>query len=164
MPGRPGLFFHSGDKTKPEELEQKRRTDRPERNRSFIRVDSDQWLYVGQYDVSFIAPLSKDDWKELSIKVQKTWIKGVLGKNWGRNQRVRILLRNRPGKNRRYTQADYHRLLEDKHRNFKDEVTADQVMDAFDRGEEMRDSSAQAFTCSASLTMSLLRSLFSSTP
>ncbi|KAF9255079.1 hypothetical protein L218DRAFT_1037564 [Marasmius fiardii PR-910] len=136
LPGRPGFFFGNGDADEIEKLEKKKKkTGTPQRNRVFTRVEPGHWLYVGQYDVSFTAALSKEEWKELDPRVHRTWAKGVCEKDWGKDQRARIILRNRPGKNRKFTLEETDQLW-NSGRNFKGEVIPVQVIDSFDRGEK----------------------------
>ncbi|KAG7092153.1 hypothetical protein E1B28_008522 [Marasmius oreades] len=134
-PGRPGLFFGSGDKCEIEKLEVKKKNGPPRRDRVIAWLKPNQWLYVGQYDVSFTSFLSKEEWLQLTPKVHKTWAKGVCEKEWGKGHRARIFLRNRPGANRQFTEAEFRQLSEGES-NLKGRITEEQVIESFNRGEE----------------------------
>ncbi|KAK1232782.1 hypothetical protein PQX77_004062 [Marasmius sp. AFHP31] len=102
--------------------------------RVFAGLAEGKWIYVGSYEISYGKTLSAQDWLNLPVVVRKEWIKGITGKNKRRrHQRVRIYLRNRPGFDRQFNAGEYLKVMnsgEDR------AVTAEQVADAFARGEE----------------------------
>ncbi|KAF9258937.1 hypothetical protein L218DRAFT_706833 [Marasmius fiardii PR-910] len=108
IPGQPGLYFgsrHLNDDLTPNMTWDKGVC------RVFAGLDSAKWLYVGHYAVEYAAILTPDEWRGLAAEVKKTWVSGVLKKNWGRDKRIRISLRNRPGANSQITLAEYLPLL-----------------------------------------------------
>ena len=54
LPGSPGLFFTTGDSDNPGEW--------PTVQRVISRIKSGEWLYVGQYKLAPVAPLTKEEW------------------------------------------------------------------------------------------------------
>ncbi|KAG7093743.1 hypothetical protein E1B28_007394 [Marasmius oreades] len=133
LPGQPGLYF--GSRNLNDDLTPNVVWDQGV-CRVFAGISSGNWLYVGHYEVEYAARLTSDEWQNLAGEVKKTWIVGVMNKNWGRDKRIRIFLRNRPGANRQFTLNEYLALLGDTHNKYLDSVSEAQVIEAFERGEE----------------------------
>ncbi|KAJ8094597.1 hypothetical protein PM082_010603 [Marasmius tenuissimus] len=133
-PGQPGLFFTerllNADLTPNYQW-----TYSQGSCRVFVRIDGSRWLYLGHYDMEYSSTLTIDEWRKLSNKAKETWIKAISSKRWGREPRIRIQLRNRPGANRQFSPAEYSAKLNNTKNKYLG-VTAAQVADAFDRGEE----------------------------
>ncbi|KAF9255096.1 hypothetical protein L218DRAFT_377287 [Marasmius fiardii PR-910] len=102
--------------------------------RVFSLLEPKKWLYVGHYEFEYGKTLTPDEWKNLPYEVRKDWIKQICGKNgrW-RDKRIRIFLRNRPGKNRQFGAIEYLGLMASKEDR---KATPEQVNEAFLRGEE----------------------------
>ncbi|KAJ8094595.1 hypothetical protein PM082_010601 [Marasmius tenuissimus] len=134
IPGRGGLFFRSrrlNDDLSPDHQWGGGRC------RVIVRITSGRWLYLGHYEMEFSSTLTIDEWRGLPEKAKKTWVQGMLSKDWGRNHRIRIQLRNRPtNTNREVNLAEYTIKLNDTNNKYLGVVTAEQVADALDRGEE----------------------------
>ncbi|KAL0566579.1 hypothetical protein V5O48_015433 [Marasmius crinis-equi] len=111
-------------------------------DRAFVRLATNEWLYLGQYKTSFKGALSKEEWDfELTERVKSTWVDGAMSQRWGLQNRARVFLRNRPGSDRKFTRAEYDELLdklEDKsEKALGHNVTKAQMRECFDRGEEV---------------------------
>ncbi|KAK1231037.1 hypothetical protein PQX77_005844 [Marasmius sp. AFHP31] len=108
------------------------------RCRVIARITTGRWLYLGHYEMELSSTLTVDEWQGLPEKAKKTWVQGMLSKDWGRNHRIRIQLRNRSNNtNREVNLAEYTTKLNDKSNKYLGAVTTDQVADALDRGEEV---------------------------
>ncbi|TFY76834.1 hypothetical protein EWM64_g7178 [Hericium alpestre] len=124
-PGQPGLWFNA----QPFEGQWGGEW------RVFVRLRSAQWLYVGQYRLSTVAPLSKEEWLMQSNQVQKTWAREVLKQGWGRAVRYRVIFRRDHGREptddeendaygRNYRQHPYQNL------------TPNEIINAYNSGKE----------------------------
>ncbi|KAL0069001.1 hypothetical protein AAF712_003994 [Marasmius tenuissimus] len=133
IPGKPGLAFScaSSETIDIDFLKQQP----PYRQRVIACLSPNKWLYVGQYESSFIFCLPKEEWLGLPSQVKKSWAKGICEKDWGRELRIKVLLVNRPGSGRVFSQAQFEQLSASRNRSFKGEITEQQVIESFDRGE-----------------------------
>ncbi|KAK1232781.1 hypothetical protein PQX77_004061 [Marasmius sp. AFHP31] len=133
IPGKPGLAFDC-ESSELIDIDSLQRQP-PERLRVIVCLSSKNWLYVGQYDRSFIFCLSKEEWLGLPLQVKRSWAGGICKMDWGRILRIKVFLRNRPAPGRMFTQAQFEQLQADGTRSFECEITEQQVIDSFDRGE-----------------------------
>ncbi|KAJ7618446.1 hypothetical protein FB45DRAFT_1096796 [Roridomyces roridus] len=96
------------------------------------RLDTNHWLYQGQYVEIDSPALSVQEWKQQSPKVKKTWIEGILDMQWGQSLRVDVGLRKRLG--RQPTKAERKNALRNPAK-YESKVTVDDISRALNRGE-----------------------------
>ncbi|KAK1231038.1 hypothetical protein PQX77_005845 [Marasmius sp. AFHP31] len=133
IPGKPGLYF--SDQVFNRDLTPDYQW--PEASCRMIgRISSGHWLYMGHYMMEFSSKLTVEEWRGLPEKARKTWIEGYCTRDWGREPRIRIQLRIRPGVDRQFTLAEYTSKLDNTRNTYLKAVTEAQVADALDRGEE----------------------------
>ncbi|TFY62525.1 hypothetical protein EVG20_g6671 [Dentipellis fragilis] len=114
-PGFPGLWFDSAPSN--------REDDRPAR--TFVRLRSSKWLYVGQYIFRNSPPLSQEEWLLQSTQVQNTWARQILRQGWGWKVRARITYR----------------------RDHMREPTQQELRDAMEAEQAFKDITARGHTC-----------------
>ncbi|RDX48540.1 hypothetical protein OH76DRAFT_1352307, partial [Lentinus brumalis] len=123
-PGFSGLFF----------------TGRPPNDdmedilRTFVRVRSGRWVYMGQYKFRRGKSLTAESWKQQSAVVRRTWAKGYIQMSGG-GLCVRVWLRKQRGSDCKITEEDYE-AAEPKMKEIQASITEEDINGAFDRGEE----------------------------
>ncbi|KAF8553940.1 hypothetical protein OG21DRAFT_1164436 [Imleria badia] len=120
-PGAPGLFFDPGVDWEAHE--------RPGIWRVLVRLKSNYWLYVGQYQCTPALSLSIEEWKSQAPKVKQTWSNKASTRGWAREVRARIVLRKRLGRN-----PTAKELQDAMNSNEKFHATPEELHRAFDEG------------------------------
>ncbi|TFK60017.1 hypothetical protein BDN72DRAFT_553865 [Pluteus cervinus] len=64
----------------------------------FTRLASDEWGYMGLYELKLSQPLRKEEWLVQSEKVRHGWAKRILDNSWGISCRARIACRKAFGR------------------------------------------------------------------
>ncbi|KAF8135036.1 hypothetical protein EV363DRAFT_1396498 [Boletus edulis] len=120
-PGAPGLFFTSSVNPNAREW--------PTIERVLVRLKTNRWFYVGQYQCTPAPSLTPEEWTSQSPKMKKTWMTKVSTKGWGTDIRAKIVLQKRLGRD------PTAKELEDAcDSNEKFHATPDEVHRAFDQG------------------------------
>ncbi|RDX48548.1 hypothetical protein OH76DRAFT_1307337, partial [Lentinus brumalis] len=65
--------------------------------RTFVKLASSQWVYMGQYRLVPGKSLTTTAWMEQKPEVRKTWATGMLNKQWGSNVLLRVWFRKTKG-------------------------------------------------------------------
>ncbi|TBU48768.1 hypothetical protein BD309DRAFT_997395 [Dichomitus squalens] len=123
-PGHSGLFFTSYGAP-----------SWPGIQRTFVRVVSGRWVYMGQYTMEPGVSLSAEAWKQQKTSVRKTWVKSILSKRWGEDNCIAIWIRKRRGSDCTITAEDKEEarpML----KHIRANLTEEDISGAFDRGEE----------------------------
>ncbi|KAN0092780.1 hypothetical protein V8E55_003564 [Tylopilus felleus] len=120
-PGAPGLFFTSSVNPTAHEW--------PKIERVLVRLKSNCWLYVGQYQCTPAPSLTTDEWKSQAPKVKQTWTTKVSTQGWGTDIRAEIVLRKRLGRDP--TVKEFEDALSS-HEKFH--ATPEEILHAFDEG------------------------------
>ncbi|KAG5639141.1 hypothetical protein H0H81_006400 [Sphagnurus paluster] len=123
MPGAPGLFFAAIGRPA---------DDWPQINRVITRISSGIWQYQGQYKMTPVESLTKEEWAAQKYKVRLTWANEINEKGWGKVTRARIHLRKTLG--RQFTREEFEEAMNSD--NEYKEITPDEIGQAFIRGEE----------------------------
>ncbi|RPD55120.1 hypothetical protein L227DRAFT_579938 [Lentinus tigrinus ALCF2SS1-6] len=103
--------------------------------RTFVKLASSRWVYMGQYQFAPGKSLTTTAWMEQRPEVRKTWATGLLNKQWGRNVLLRVWFRKIRGADYEPTKED----MADATVNIKDirkAMTEQEIIDAYTRGEE----------------------------
>ncbi|KAF8553944.1 hypothetical protein OG21DRAFT_1164532 [Imleria badia] len=90
-PGAPGLWFSPGVNWEARE--------RPGIWRVLVRLKSNCWLYVGQYQCTPALSLTIEEWKSQAPRVKQTWSNKVSTHEWAREMQTKIVLHKRLGRN-----------------------------------------------------------------
>ncbi|RDX48546.1 hypothetical protein OH76DRAFT_1440196 [Lentinus brumalis] len=124
-PGVSGLFFegtrHAFD-------------DMKDVLRTFVRVRSGKWVYMGQYMFRPGKSLTAESWKQQSEVVRRTWAQGYIRYS-GTAVCVRVWLRKQRGSDYKVTEEDYE-AAEPNMKEIQASITEEDINGAFDRGEE----------------------------
>ncbi|KZT10770.1 uncharacterized protein LAESUDRAFT_755443 [Laetiporus sulphureus 93-53] len=120
-PGEPGLLCRAT--TEKEWL--------PGDVKVIIGLGDAKYLYVGEYVLSPAAPLSKQEFRDMPIRMKWLWAEYVFT---SKNVRVRVILR-RQNDHREPPPAEVERAVKDKENDYTD-VTHDEIIQAFERGDE----------------------------
>jgi hypothetical protein len=150
IPGAPGLFFECEEYTKERGIQ-----------RVFTRLAVNEWQQEGFYELVPCLSLTKDEWRaqkpsvschHLSyqihvcltclLKVRNTWHKNIYEQGYGRNVRARITLRGQLGREPKVMEVE--EAIKDKGNKFKT-INIDDVVRAYDRGDEVREHSSYSF-------------------
>ncbi|KAI0655307.1 hypothetical protein C8Q70DRAFT_437956 [Cubamyces menziesii] len=126
VPGHGGLFFTTAEE---DDTWAREADGRPTVYTVFARLRSNEWLYLGQYELHSAPNLSAQQWCALSPYVRACWTKNICKKNWGARVRARIHLRTTLGHEPSRDEVDSARG------NFA-HVTPEQINSAFVAGEE----------------------------
>ncbi|KAH9887673.1 hypothetical protein C8Q73DRAFT_656613 [Cubamyces lactineus] len=126
VPGHGGLFFEAG---LTEESWMRDEGGRLLVYTVFARLRSNEWLYLGQYELHAAPSLSAQQWCALSPYVRACWTKNICKKKWGTRVRARIHLRTTLGR-------EPSREEVDSAQGSYAHVTPEQINDAFVAGDE----------------------------
>ncbi|KAI0688367.1 hypothetical protein C8T65DRAFT_589581 [Cerioporus squamosus] len=127
-PGVSGLFFEGARHAE---------DDMTDVLRTFVRVRSGKWVYMGQYRFRPGKSLTAESWKQQSEVVRHTWAQGYIRYSGpGSSLCIRVWLRKQRGSDYKITQEDYE-AAEPKMKEIKASITEDDINGAFDRGEEV---------------------------
>ncbi|KAJ7576668.1 hypothetical protein C8J56DRAFT_799953, partial [Mycena floridula] len=87
VPGAPGLLFGVGQAY--------------QRDFGYKRVvtglETNNWAYMGQYELKAAKSLTKEEWNRQTPKVKNTWVSNLIGKKWGVGVRAHVVLRKKLG-------------------------------------------------------------------
>ncbi|KZT10769.1 uncharacterized protein LAESUDRAFT_721145 [Laetiporus sulphureus 93-53] len=123
-PGEPGLLCRATA-----EVEWQRGD-----NKVIVGLSGAQYLYVGEYALFPAAPLSKEEFQDMPIRMKRLWAGYISTRDKDKNVRVRIILR-RQNNHHEPTPAEVKRAVKDKENHYTD-VTHDEIIQAFERGDE----------------------------
>ncbi|KAL6304143.1 hypothetical protein BKA93DRAFT_311282 [Sparassis latifolia] len=126
-PGYPGLFFQMTPAVEP--WSQKRSHTQV----LFVRLRTNEWLYVGLYQQIAVASLTPEEWHSQDASVRKNWSKEIAVKKWAKPVRVSIHLKRRLG--RAAVEEEIDARVNDGSKY--DDVTEEDVLDAYDKGDEI---------------------------
>ncbi|KIY65788.1 hypothetical protein CYLTODRAFT_378887 [Cylindrobasidium torrendii FP15055 ss-10] len=118
LPGAPGLFF--GGCTSGEKFT------------TMVRLNSGNWMYVGEYEMQPSAHLTLDEWRAQEHAVKISWCKGVLKYGWGWKTRAAIVLKKELGREATRAELDAAGRAG---RSFDGEVTVEEVKYRYDQGD-----------------------------
>ncbi|TFK78323.1 hypothetical protein K466DRAFT_657153 [Polyporus arcularius HHB13444] len=124
-PGVSGLFFE-GTRHAVDDMKDVLRT--------FVRVRSGKWVYMGQYMFRPGKSLTAESWKQQSEVVRRTWAQGYIRYS-GTAVCVRVWLRKQRGSDYKVTDEDYE-AAEPNMKEIQASITEEDINGAFDRGEE----------------------------
>lgn len=94
------------------------------------------WTYVGEYEPFESQSLSKDEWNEQTNRVKTTWANMILKKDWGSSVRLRVYTRKKHNLRLCDPSEEQLKKVEDTG-EYKGQVTASEIQEAFDCGEEV---------------------------
>ncbi|TFY68478.1 hypothetical protein EVG20_g3536 [Dentipellis fragilis] len=81
----------------------------PPLSRVFVKKEVGQWVYMGQYKVEEMQPLSAEEWLLQSDIVRNTWVREIFKSKWGRQIRATIIFRQK--KKRDLTKEELAKML-----------------------------------------------------
>ncbi|KAI1792605.1 hypothetical protein LXA43DRAFT_1131719 [Ganoderma leucocontextum] len=125
-PGHSGLFFssHRAEEEWCQDI-----------HRTFVRVASGKWVYMGQYKMEVGVSLTAESWKQQKQTVRQAWAEGILHAGWGWRNCVRIWLRKQRGADCKITKKDM-KEGEEAIKHIWTNLTEEDIIAAYDRGEE----------------------------
>jgi len=130
-PGHPGLFYE----TQPASgLWRNRGGGGPATQIVFVRIQSNQWLYLGEYELTAAPSLTMERWLAQDNVVRRKWSEEIQTKGWGRTVRARVHLRILNG-GQEPTKEEFAAALESSDA-FK-HITSVQIMSDYDNGNEV---------------------------
>ncbi|KAJ3872399.1 hypothetical protein F5051DRAFT_339415, partial [Lentinula edodes] len=122
-PGEPGIWYDSSPMKYTEDFDIVRH--------GFARMNSDKWLYLGDYKQCATEALTQREWLLQSDKFHRIWTSLVQKKPWARHARAGIHLRKKWSREPTMEEIADAAMTED----FKN-VTIEEIKDAFDQGQQ----------------------------
>jgi hypothetical protein len=147
FPGSPGLFFESsGGSTADDDKKWISKV-----YKVITRLQSGAWEYEGDFKILKSQPLSIDEWLSQKLivsfvylihvlrlslqQVRRTWANKIWQQGWGQWVRARIFLRKQH--NRNPTDEEVEKVLNTRKDQFRNTVTPEDIMTAYNRGQEV---------------------------
>ncbi|TFY76913.1 hypothetical protein EWM64_g7099, partial [Hericium alpestre] len=119
---QPGLWFHS-ERTIGNSIKEER---------TFVRLRSAEWLYMGQYRMDAAEPLTQAEWMMQSDKVRKKWAQEILSEGYGQSVRFRVIFRRELGRDPTEEEEQGGLMVNDPFIN----LTWEEIRSAYDSGKE----------------------------
>ncbi|RPD55130.1 hypothetical protein L227DRAFT_510593, partial [Lentinus tigrinus ALCF2SS1-6] len=140
-PGYSGLYFSSSRAEEPEFARLRR---------VFVRTRKTpaEWMYMGQYRFEAGMSLTGEKWRQQKEKVRRSWAEGLRGQRWGESILLRVWFRREHG-------AGYEPTKEEasdaagRIAAIRAQISAEDIIGAFDRGEEVGSPSSVLSACNA---------------